>query len=61
MIGEVSNLLKIKKKRQYMRSKIFQEILDETPKGVKILVRFYANLVIRVNQLLGKKKNKLWK
>jgi hypothetical protein len=44
-----------------MRSKIFQEILDETPKGVKIFVRLYANLVIRINQLLGKKKNKLWK
>lgn len=39
-----------------MRSKIFQEILDETPKGVKIFVRFYVNLVIRINQLLGKKK-----
>lgn len=39
-----------------MRSKIFQEILDETPKGVKIFVSFYANLVIRINQLLGKKK-----
>jgi len=51
----------LKKKQQYMRSKIFQEILDETPKGVKIFVRLYANLVIRINQLLGKKKNKLWK
>jgi hypothetical protein len=59
MIGEVSNLLKIKKKRQYMRSKIFQEILDKTPKGVKIFVRFYANLVIRINQLLRQNKNKV--
>lgn len=44
-----------------MRSKIFQEILDETPEDVKIFVRLYANLVIRINQLSGKKKNKLLK
>ena len=42
-----------------MRSKIFQEILDKTPKGVKIFVRFYANLVIRINQLLRQNKNKV--
>lgn len=36
-----------------MRSKIFQEILDETPEDVEIFVRLYADLVVRINQLLG--------
>lgn len=35
-----------------MRSKIFQEILDETPEDVEIFVRLYAALVVRINQLL---------
>ena len=35
-----------------MRSKIFQEILDETPEDVEIFVRLYADLVVRINQLL---------
>lgn len=38
-----------------MRSKIFQEILDETPKDVEIFVRLYADIVLRVNQLLKEK------
>jgi len=48
-----------KKQQQYMRSKIFQEILDETPKGVKIFVRLKANLVVCINQLLRQNKNKI--
>jgi len=35
-----------------MRSKIFQEILDETPEDVELFVRLYADLVVRINQLL---------
>ncbi len=35
-----------------MRSKIFQEILDETPADVIIFVRLYAHLVVRINELL---------
>lgn len=35
-----------------MRSKIFQEILDETPKDVEIFVRLYADLAVRIHQLL---------
>ena len=35
-----------------MRSKIFQEILEETPEDVEIIVRLYADLVVRINQLL---------
>jgi transcriptional regulator with XRE-family HTH domain len=38
-----------------MRSKIFQEILDETPKDVEIFVRLYADLVLRINQILREK------
>ena len=38
-----------------MRSKIFQEVLDETPKDVEIFVRWYADIVLRVNQLLKEK------
>jgi len=39
-----------------MRSKIFQEILDETPEDVEIFVRLYADLVVRINQLLRENK-----
>lgn len=39
-----------------MRSKIFQQILDETPEDVEIFVRLYADLVVRINQLLREKK-----
>jgi transcriptional regulator with XRE-family HTH domain len=35
-----------------MRSKVFQRILDNTPKDVEIFVRLYADLVVRINQLL---------
>jgi transcriptional regulator with XRE-family HTH domain len=38
-----------------MRSKIFQQILDETPKDVEIFVRLYADLVVRINQILREK------
>ncbi len=38
-----------------MRSKLFQEILDETPKDVEIFVRLYAKLVIRINEILQAK------
>lgn len=36
-----------------MRSKIFQRILDETPKEVEIFVDWYADLVVRINELLA--------
>jgi transcriptional regulator with XRE-family HTH domain len=35
-----------------MRSKVFQRILDDTPKDVDIFVDWYADLVVRINQLL---------
>jgi len=35
-----------------MRSKVFQRILDNTPKDVDIFVDWYADLVVRINQLL---------
>ena len=35
-----------------MRSKVFQRILDNTPKDVDIFVDWYAGLVVRINQLL---------
>ncbi len=38
-----------------MRSKIAQRILDKTPSEVKIFVRMYADVVIRVNELIEKK------
>jgi len=38
-----------------MRSKILQEILDETPKDVEIFVDKYTDLVIRINQILREK------
>lgn len=36
-----------------MRSKVFQRILDETPKDVEIFVDLYADLVVRINKLLS--------
>lgn len=39
-----------------MRSKIAQRILDRTPKETKIFVSKYADIVIRVNEILEKKK-----
>ena len=38
-----------------MRSKIFQKILDETPKDVDLFVHWYADLLVRINQLLREK------
>lgn len=38
-----------------MRSKIAQSILDETPEEVRIFVRKYGDIVVRVNQLLREK------
>ena len=38
-----------------MRSKVLQRILDNTPKDVEIFVRLYADLVVRINQLLREK------
>lgn len=35
-----------------MRSKVFQRILDSAPKDVDIFVDWYADLVVRINQLL---------
>jgi transcriptional regulator with XRE-family HTH domain len=35
-----------------MRSTVFQRILDNTPKDVDIFVDWYADLVVRINQLL---------
>lgn len=38
-----------------MRSKIAERILKETPEEVKIFVRKYADIVVRVHQLLKEK------
>lgn len=38
-----------------MRSKVFQRIIDNTPKDVEIFVDWYADLVVRINQLLREK------
>lgn len=38
-----------------MRSKVAQRILDKTPEDVKIFVRLYADIVVRVNQLVKEK------
>lgn len=38
-----------------MRSKVAQRILAETPEETKIFARLYADIVIRVNQLLKEK------
>jgi transcriptional regulator with XRE-family HTH domain len=38
-----------------MRNIIFQEILDETPKDVEIFVRLYADIVLRINELMEEK------
>lgn len=38
-----------------MRSKVLQRILDKTPKDVDIFVDLYADLVVRINQLLREK------
>jgi len=38
-----------------MRSKVAQRILDKTSPDVKIFVRLYANIVVRVNELMKEK------
>lgn len=38
-----------------MRSKVAQRILSETPEEIKIFTRMYADIVVRVNQLLKAK------
>lgn len=38
-----------------MRSKIAQRIIDETPKDVRIFVRKYGDIVVRINQLIREK------
>jgi transcriptional regulator with XRE-family HTH domain len=39
-----------------MRNNLVKEILANTPKEVEIFVDLYANLVLRINQLLSKNK-----
>jgi transcriptional regulator with XRE-family HTH domain len=39
-----------------MRNKVFQQILADTPKDVAIFVEWYADLVLRIQQLLNEKK-----
>lgn len=38
-----------------MKSKIAQRIIDETPEDVKIFVKKYGDIVVRVHQLLREK------
>lgn len=38
-----------------MRSKIVQRIMDKTPEDVGVFVGLYADLVIRINQILEEK------
>jgi hypothetical protein len=38
-----------------MRSKVLQRILDKTPKEVEIFVDKYADLILRINQILREK------
>lgn len=38
-----------------MKSKIAQQIIDETPEEVKIFVKKYGDIVVRVHQLLREK------
>lgn len=38
-----------------MRSKIAQRIIDETPAEVRILTRWYGDIVVRIHQLLREK------
>jgi len=38
-----------------MRSKVLQRILGNTPKEVEIFVDMYADLVVRINQILREK------
>jgi len=38
-----------------MRSKVAQRIQDETPEEVRIFVRQYTDIVVRINELLAEK------
>lgn len=38
-----------------MRAKFLQDIIDETPEDVKIFVRLYADITVRINQILREK------
>ena len=38
-----------------MRSKVFQRILENTPEDVDLFVDWYADLVVRIHQLLKEK------
>jgi len=38
-----------------MRSKVLQEILDDTPKEVEIFVEMYGDIVVRVHELMEEK------
>lgn len=38
-----------------MRSKVTQKLLEETPKDNAIYVRWYADITVRINQLLKEK------
>jgi transcriptional regulator with XRE-family HTH domain len=38
-----------------MRSKVAQRIQDETPEEVRIFVRQYTDIVVRINELLQEK------
>jgi len=38
-----------------MRSKVAKKILEETPEEVRIFVRQYTNIVVRIKQLMAEK------
>lgn len=38
-----------------MRSKVARRIIDETPEDVKIFVRLYSDITVRINQILKEK------
>jgi transcriptional regulator with XRE-family HTH domain len=38
-----------------MRSKVLQEIIDNTPKDVHVFVRLYGDIVMRIHELLQEK------
>jgi transcriptional regulator with XRE-family HTH domain len=38
-----------------MRSKVAKRILEETPEEVRIFVRQYTNIVVRIKQLMAEK------
>ncbi|MGH2645265.1 MAG: helix-turn-helix domain-containing protein [Chitinophagaceae bacterium] len=38
-----------------MRSKVAQRILEETPEEVRIFVRQYTDIVVRINELLAER------